>query len=264
MRTTRAMWGSAAGAVAALALVVMGAPQAAAGGSTSVLVVSPESGQSTALYMSDEEYGDLERGLGVIGDMGKGRSEEPPGLSMDDPTRQINVTWMLHDVQPWRVDRAYPVAPGKDGEEGKEGKEDRGAAVVWIHTTTDVESMTGTWHKAKDPTRLTALFKKLGVLGATADRGRHAIPPRPESTPPQESTAASGPRAGSGQAAGDRSHAAPGDDSTDWWWAIPGGAAGAAGVLLLRGPLAERRSLLASPRGRRAHENGPRQELRDV
>ncbi|WP_367044429.1 hypothetical protein [Streptomyces sp. Je 1-332] len=255
MRTTRAMWGSAAGAVAALAWVVMGAPQAAAGGSTSVLVVSPESGQSTALYMSDEEYGDLERGLGVIGDIGEGRSEEPPGLSMDDATRQINVTWMLHDVRPWRVDRAYPVAPGKEGKD---------SAAVWIHTTTDVESMTGTWHKAKDPARLTALFEKLGVMGAVTDKGRHAIPPSPESTPPPESSAASGPRAGTGQAASDRTHAAPGDDGTDWWWAIPGGAAGAAGVLLLRGPLAERRSLLASPRGRRAHEDGPRQELRDV
>ncbi|MGW6056361.1 hypothetical protein [Streptomyces sp. NPDC055189] len=241
-----------AGLAAALALVVMGAPRAVAGGPTSVLVVSPESGQSTALYVSDKEYGELER---CLGEVGEGRREQPPGLSMSGDSRQINVTWMVHDVMPWRVDRAYPVVSGsKDGEKAK---------TVWIHTTTDVESMTGAWHKAKDPARLTALFKKLGVMGAPSDDGNQAIAPDSDgagSTPPSAST----PTAGSEQAASGRTDGTPGDGGTDWWWAIPGAAAGAAGVLLLRGPLAERRPFLASLRGRRPHEDGPRQELRDL
>ncbi|MFD0550878.1 hypothetical protein ACFQ0X_18060 [Streptomyces rectiviolaceus] len=220
MRTARGMCGSVAGLAAALTLVVMGAPQAVAGGPTSVLVVSPESGQSTALYVSDKEYGDLERCLGDMDGIGGGRREQPPGLAMGDGSRQINVTWMAHDVQPWRVDRAYPVASGsKDGEEGKDGTD---TAAVWVHTTTDVESMRGTWHKAKDPARLTALFKKLGVMGAPTDKGDHAIAPGADSAPPPTSASETAPE----QAASGRTAGPPGDGGTDWWWAIPGAAAG--------------------------------------
>ncbi|MFC8130096.1 hypothetical protein [Streptomyces sp. NPDC057302] len=257
-RTARGLRGSAAGLAAALALVVIGAPEAVAGGPTSVLVVSPESGQSTALYVSDKEYGELERCLGAIGDLGsggEGRREQPPGLSMGDGSRQINVTWMVHDVEPWRVDRAYPVASGS-----KSGKDGKDAKAVWIHTTTDVESMTGTWHKAKDPARLTALFKKLGVMGAPADGGNQAIPPGADSAPPPTSASKAGPEG----AAGARADGTPGDGGTDWWWAMAGAGAGAAGALLLRGPFTRRRALLSSLRGRRPHEDGPRQELRDV
>lgn len=264
-RTAKGMCGSVAGLAAALALVVMGAPEAMAGGPTSVLVVSPESGQSTALYVSDKAYGELERGLGDIGDVGGkggGRRERPPGLDMGDGSRQINVTWMVHDVRPWRVDRAYPVASGsKDGKDGKTGKD---AAAVWIHTTTDVESMTGAWHKAKDPARLTALFKKLGVMGAPTGKGNQGIAPEADSAPPPTSASTSDSDSEAEQAASGRTDGVPGDGGAGWWWAIPGAAAGAVGALLLRGPLVERRRVLASLRGRRPHEDGPRQELRDV
>ncbi|MGW6025924.1 hypothetical protein [Streptomyces sp. NPDC055099] len=269
MRTARAVCGSVAGVAASLALVVAGAPQAVAGGSTSVLVVAPASGESAALYISDREYEELEAGLGYLGaDMGKGQREQPPGLAMGDGSRQINVTWMVHDVQPWRVDRAYPVAAGakddgdgKDTKDGRGGRGGKGADVVWIHTTTDVGSMKGVWHKAKDPARLTALFDKLGVLGPPTDRGNRAIGPGSDSTPPPTSASETG--AGQAAASGG-TDVTPGDGGTDWWWAIPGAAAGAAGALLLRGPLAGRRPLLASLRGRRPHEGGPRQELRDL
>lgn len=263
VRTARGMCGSVAGVAATLALVV-GAPQAVAGGSTSVLMVSPESGQSASLYISDKEYDELEAGLGYLGGgVGKGQHEQPPGLVMGDGTRQINVTWMLHDVRPWRVDRAYPMATDsedtRDGKGGKGGKGGKDVDTVWIHTTTDVASMKGVWHKAKEPARLTALFKKLGVLGPPTDKGSHAIPPEADSTRPPTSASETG---AAQAAASGGADVAPGDDGTDWWWAIPGAAAGAAGVLLLRGPLAGRRPLLASLRGRRAQEDGPRQELR--
>lgn len=252
------MCGSVAGLAAGLALVVMGAPEAMAGGPTSVLVVSPESGQSTALYVSDKEYGELER---CLGDIGEGSRQRPPGLDMGDGSRQINVTWMVHDVRPWRVDRAYPVASGsKDGVDDVDGKDGKDTAAVWIHTTTDVESMTGAWHKARDPARLTALFKKLGVMGAPTDKGNQAISPGVDSAPPPASASNAKPE----QAASARTDGAPGDGGAGWWWAIPGAAAGAVGALLLRGPLVERRSFLAPVRGRRPHEDGPRQELRDV
>lgn len=270
-RTARGMCGSMAGLTAALALVVMGAPEAMAGGPTSVLVVSPESGRSTALYVSDKAYGELQRSLGNIADIAdieEGRRERPPGLNMGDGSRQINVTWMVHDVRPWRVDRAYPVASGS--EVGKGGKDGKDTAAVWIHTTTDVESMTGTWHKAKDPARLTALFKKLGVMGAPTDKGNQAIAPGADPAPPPKSALDTDSDSGSeakpeqAAAASGRTDGAPGDGGAGWWWAIPGAAVGAVGALLLRGPLVERRRVLASLRGRRPHEDGPRQELRDV
>ncbi|MGW0904070.1 hypothetical protein [Streptomyces sp. NPDC002853] len=263
MRTARAVCGSVAGFAATLALVVAGAPQAVAGGSTSVLVVAPESGQSTALYRTAKEYAALEESLGYLGaDMGKGQREQPPGLAMSDGRRQVTVTWMAHDVQPWRVDRAYPMATGsRNNADGNDSNDSKGADVVWIHTATDVASMKGVWHKAKDPARLTALFKKLGVLGPPSDKGGHAISPGADSSPPP--TPASGAEAGR-TAAGGGADVTPGDGGTDWWWAIPGAAAGAAGALLLRGPLAGRRPLLASLRGRRPHEGEPRQELRDL
>ncbi|MGW7067764.1 hypothetical protein ACWGII_18020 [Streptomyces sp. NPDC054855] len=264
MPTARAVCGSVAGCAAALALAVAGAPQAVAGGSTSVLVVAPESGQSTALHWSAGEYAELESALGHLGsdsgtDLGKGRRAQPPGLAMGDGRRQVTVTWMVHDVRPWRVDRAYPVASetgdGKGGGDGEGGKGGTNTDVLWIHTTTDVASMKGVWHKAKDPLRLTALFEKLGVLGPAKAEGGHAAPPEADSAPPS----ASGSEAASGRGDG-----APGDGGTGWWWAIPGAAAGAVGALLLREPFAGRRPLLASLRGRRPHEDGPRQELRGL
>lgn len=253
LRTARGLCGSVAGLAAALVLVLAGAPSAVAGGPTSVLVVSPESGHSAALHVSDKQYGELRR---CLGEPGEGSREQPPGLAMSEGSRQINVTWMVHDVLPWRVDRAYPVAPGSKAG-GKAG-------AVWIHTTTDVTSMAGTWHRAKDPARLTALFEKLGVMGAPSDDGSRAVAPGAggagpdvaDPAPPSAST----PGAGSGQAATGRADGTRGDGGTDWWWAIPGAAAGAAGALLLR----ERRSLPAALRGRRPHEDGPRQELRDL
>lgn len=256
------MRGSVAGFAVALALLVAVAPRAVASGPTSVLVVSPESEQTASLYVSDAEYGELERCLGTLddldslgekGDRGEGRGERPPGLVLSDASRQINVTWMVHDVRPWRVDRAYPASSG----------------AVWIHTTTDVGSMKGTWHKAEDPARLTALFKRLRVMGAPADKGKGrgrgdgsgARPPGADS--PLPSAAAAG-RDGNGQAASGRTGDSPGAGGTDWWWAVPGAAAGAAGALLLRAALAGRRPLLASLRERRPHEDGPRRELRDL
>ncbi|MGW7085657.1 hypothetical protein ACWGH2_19495 [Streptomyces sp. NPDC054871] len=229
-----------AGVAAALALVVLGAPQAVAGGSTSVLVVSPISGESAALTIEDGDYRRLEQGLGELR-AERGSRERPPGLDIGQGSRQLNVTWMVHDVKPWRVDRVYPVTPdaGKD------------TADVWVHTSTELDSMKGYWHKAKDPARLTKLFDKLGVMGPEEDGGRQGMAPAPAS----------------GRTDGASGDGTSGDGGTDWWWAIPGAAAGAAGALLLRGPLAERRALLpplASLRGRRPHEDGPRQELRDV
>ncbi|MFI1480761.1 hypothetical protein [Streptomyces sp. NPDC020747] len=246
-------WAMVWGWVMALGLVVMCAPTAAAGGPTSVLVVSPESGQSAAIYNSKEEYGELER---LLGSPGSGTREEPPGLGVGSG-RQINVTWMIHDVSPWRVDRVYPETPRtKD---------------VWIHTAANVpESMNGYWHRAEQPAAVRALLKKLGVLGESSSKSAGAIYPAPWETkagaaagpapaPESESESESAERSGTATATA----VAAADDDTDWWWAIPGVATGAVLALGLR-PFVGRFPGVRQLGRRRERETGPRQELRDV
>lgn len=83
-------------------LVLM--PPADAGGPTSVLISDPAAGQATGLYYSDAAYEQLERILAdaetLVG--------EPSGLG---PTSVI-LTWLIHDVQPWRTQQLYPDADG--------------------------------------------------------------------------------------------------------------------------------------------------------
>lgn len=215
---------------AALALALWGAPAASAGGPTSVLVVSPESGETASLYCSDEEYGELER---LLGPRGAGIRTKPPEANLL-AARQINVTWMAHDVSPWRLDQVFPLA---DGDE------------VWIHSAENLPEVNGRWHRTKNPAQLRALLKDLGVMGKVSGKG-HAIFPRPAQEP--------GSDAGAVEAEASAVASSAADDGTDWWWALPGLAAGVVLTLVLR-PFALRR-----PWDRLRGEPGPRQELRDV
>ncbi|WP_190139408.1 hypothetical protein [Streptomyces longispororuber] len=175
----------------------LSAPLASAGGSTSVLLTSPESLETASLYYADKEY---DRLATLLGDGGTGARKHPGGLA-GAGGRQITVTWMVHDVHPWRVDRVYP-----------QGWSSKGP--VWVHTTTDMDSMKGTWHRADRPAAVRALLRSLHVLGEKAPEGRAGIPPsRPY---PARAEAAAAP-------------AAPSRDSTDtgWAWMLPSMAAGA-------------------------------------
>ncbi|WOX12013.1 hypothetical protein [Streptomyces sp. N50] len=224
-----------------LALMVWGASDAAAGGPTSVLVTSPESGQAEALYYSDEQYGKLQQ---LLGPEGKGTRDKPPEADLAH-ARQINVTWLAHDISPWRIDRVFPV-------------ESRPQA-VWIHTAADPSENTnlnGYWHRAGQPAQLRALLKKLGVTGKGTGDGYSGIFPAPWQSTESTTTA---PDTGTGTTAV-RVTAQEKSRGTDWWWAIPGAAAGAVLALVLR-PFAAR---LPLDRWRKGREPGPRQELRDV
>ncbi|MEU3303212.1 hypothetical protein ABZ729_25885 [Streptomyces sp. NPDC006678] len=214
------------------------APGAVAGGPTSVLIVSPESGEATALYASAPEYGQLSSLLRAGSTGGKDR---PPGLDSVTGVRQINVTWMAHDISPWRLDRVYP-------------SDD--ARTVWVHSAAGLpESYDGVWHKAAKPAELTRLLTSLGVMGEkSTELGGPGMPPHSSwqdggtATPPPAASA------GSTESTG----------STDWWWAIPGLAVGLALGLALR-PLAARLVAhpLSGPRGRERDE-GPRRQLLDL
>ncbi|MDH6549197.1 hypothetical protein M2161_005895 [Streptomyces sp. SAI-133] len=221
---------------AALTLTVWAASAASAGGPTSVLVVSPESGETASLYHSDEEYGELQR---LLGSPGTGTRTKPPEANLL-AARQINVTWMAHDVSPWRIDQVFPLA---DTDE------------VWIHTAEHVpESVNGHWHRANESHQLRSLLDDLGVMGAISGEG-HAIFPAPEQAADGSAEAAP---TGTAKTSASAAPRATEYDGTGWWWSLPGLAAGAVLALTLR-PLALRRRW---ERPRR--EPGPRQELRDV
>ncbi|MCX4818870.1 hypothetical protein OG883_02915 [Streptomyces sp. NBC_01142] len=237
-----------------LALTWLLAPSAMAGGPTSVLLTSPASSETASLYYSDEDYAELSNLLVTSPEREQG--QRPPGLHMEVGTRQINVTWLVHDVQPWRLDQVYL---------------SKRPEVVWIHTSTDMETQQGTWHKAGHPKDLFLLVKKLGLLGRTSSEGGGAQPPPAweqgedqsqnpgEAGAPEEQSAA--PPATDPAAA--TATATATDGSTDWWWAIPGLAAGAVLALVLR-PLASRLPRPPFGRGGGTPETGPRQQLLDT
>ncbi|MFI6930101.1 hypothetical protein [Streptomyces sp. NPDC050287] len=227
-----------------LALMMWGASGAAAGGPTSVLVTSPASGEATARYYSDKEYGELER---LLGPANSGTPDKPPEAGLTR-ARQINVTWLAHDISPWRLDRIFPVDP-VDPVDGS------GPPTVWIHTAAGMpDSTNGYWHRAEHASQLRALLTDLGVMGEISGEGYQGIFPAPwqsetpaETTPPEETTTTTL-----------QVGVAEGADNTDWWWALPGAAAGAVLALALR-PLA-----LRLPWDRLRRERRPRQELRDL
>ncbi|MEV0092057.1 hypothetical protein [Streptomyces sp. NPDC050738] len=220
------------------------APGASAGGPTSVLIVSPESARTTSFYYTDKDYETLTELLAAPGS--GGQSTRPPSLGEAMAARQINVTWMIHDISPWRLDQVY--ARPESG-------------TVWIRSSTDAPDFaSGTWHRAAQAHELKALLKKLGMMEPPSDRGAGPVPPPDQTsgattvvpTEPEQQPTPAAAAAGSASGTGSVSRAG---DSTDWWWAIPGLVVGAGLALGLR-PMSVR--LLSRPRG------GPRQELRDV
>lgn len=77
----------------------------AKGGPTSVLITDPGSGRATALYYTSPDYGELERLIESDFNLGT------KFTSIRD-AETYNLTWMIHDVQPWRTDS---VMVDKDG-----------------------------------------------------------------------------------------------------------------------------------------------------
>ncbi len=129
---------------------------ASAGGPTSALLSVPGEGRTASLYHSDDAYQQLARlvdvgGSGTVDESGRGH-ETGPG---------VTVTWLVHDVEPWRVDRIYL---GGDGG-------------PWIATQ---ELLTGTgslwdapviWHQPAGGEELALLLDGLGVGRAGAASG---------------------------------------------------------------------------------------------
>lgn len=188
-------------AALAAALLSASAP-ASAGGPTSVLLVSPSTGRTEALHATNEAYTTLMSQLVVEPVPAAGPGFEP-GIGGD----QVVVTWMVHDVQPWRVDR---ITFDDDGRP------------EWINTVQTMGAQLqfddqGVWHRPTDAGVLHDLLVDLGLVGRTGLRAAD------ESAEAESADAAAAAPAAT----------PPGDDGVGAsLWALPAVAAGGvAGVL---------------------------------
>ena len=156
--------------VAALAVLWPTAP-AAAGGPTSVLVSVPGEGRVAALYYTQPAYDDLARAVGITG----ARPEAAPRNHGSGTS--VTITWLVHDVAPWRIDQVYL----------------QGDGTTWISTQEgfgagELTAAEPVWHRGG--TRLSALLDRLLPEGRGQTGATGAQPPAPLPLPFAEATAA--------------------------------------------------------------------------
>ena len=141
-------------AVVAALLPVVAAGPAAAGGPTSVLMSSPALGRTSSLYTADDGYQALADYVDAFG-AGTGRTGEPTAHAIGN---EVTLTWLIHDVSVWRVDRVYPDAMGGP----------------WIATQellgggSDIWSAPVRWHRSDQPKALMALLAAHGLTDGSA------------------------------------------------------------------------------------------------
>ena len=220
---------------AATAALALSTGYAAAGGPTSVLIVNPVTGETGALYVTDRNYQVLQDSLAPAPGISV---ERPPQLSAGHGTPAINITWLIHDVSVWRVDRVR-----------------LDLKYVWVQTDMLAEGTTpfdgsGEWHVAADADAVLGVLDDLGVLSDTG--------------PTDVSKAAAGSLGGTGQTGVNASAAAAADQPVTstpapslpgWQW-IAGAAAGGIALGAIGRPTVA--AIL------RRRESGPRQQLVDV
>lgn len=218
MRTARtALSAAVAAGFAALAVALAG--PAAAGGPTSVLMSVPGEGRTASLYYSDPEYSELSRLLGVEGEGGTVAGDDRDHMS----ERSVTVTWLIHDVQPWRVDRIYLGGSGGPWVQTQVGYE----GSIWDAPTS--------WSRPAEPRALLLLLERLGLEpGGTPVDGALE---QPVATPAPQPLGAR--RASTTTGAQPSSTAPAGERGTPWLAGLLGfgaglGTAAAAAVLLVR------------------------------
>ena len=128
---------------------VLSVPSALAGGPTSVLLANYETGRSAAALNGSPEYAELQS---ILGDENPPKSSTPPGAVRNSGVG-IRLVWLIHDVNPWRIDNVHVVDAG-----------------VWVETYLDPsggDPYAGSpiWHQPARGADLATSLTALGVLG---------------------------------------------------------------------------------------------------
>ena len=174
-----------------------------AGGPTSVLVTQPGA-DAAALYYDDAAY-DALAGL-LPAEETRGKSLPPGGGGTD-----YNLTWMIHDVVPWRFDRVH-VAP--DG-------------TAWVSTTFEAGGAEA-WQPVDAGQDLAGLLEKILTQSAAPE----VVSLAPEVAPASPAPTTSSEEQGSSWFS-----------LTGWRWVLPGALIG-----LLVGVVTARRRVEHEPR----------------
>lgn len=211
-------------------LVLAGTGPASAGGPTSVMLVQPDTGRSAALHTTQPTYqvlSDLVQTTAALTDRDAGPDAHTSGTA-------VRITWLIHDVQVWRVDEVFIDASGGP----------------WIATREnwDGNPLEGdrVWHRSAAPGRLLQLLADLKVLDPKAPLvDYHPSVPAPQ--PEAEAAAAAASAEVAASADNDRLAL------SGWRWVLPG---------LLAGALLTYLAIRLSPAWQR-RSTGPRWELVD-
>ncbi|HZB66687.1 MAG TPA: hypothetical protein VE503_04630 [Ornithinibacter sp.] len=129
---------------------VLSVPSAVAGGPTSVLLVNYDTGRSAAALNGSSAYTELQS---ILGDENRpAKSVTPPGV-VEQSDSGVRLVWLIHDVNPWRIDNVHVV--GSD---------------VWVETYvdtsgTDPYAQSPIWHQPARAADLVTSLTALGVLG---------------------------------------------------------------------------------------------------
>jgi hypothetical protein len=133
---------------------------ASAGGPTSVLVSVPGEGRVAALYHTDVAYQALEELSGPVDAEGGAADAHRPRPGTGDV---VTLTWLIHDVQVWRMDQVHL---GGSGGPWVETRQVLDGGSVWDEPAT--------WHRA-DP-------QLPGLVDEVLEHGRAAALAQPPPT----------------------------------------------------------------------------------
>lgn len=176
----------AAAVCAAVSAVALAMP-ASAGGPTSVTLTAPGDSRPASLSYTESDY-DL---LGELVGINETIPEDAGGTHPSGSA--ITATWLIHDVDPWRIDRIYLDAEGGPWI----------ATQVMDHETGEISGSPVVWHQPQRGMELAFLLERLLPAASVPE-------PAPIETP--EPAAAP---------------AEPADRVSGAWWGLGGLVAGA-------------------------------------
>jgi hypothetical protein len=185
-----------------LSLLAAGfAGSAAAGGPTSVLLVVPGEGRTASLYTGQPDYERLAMLVGAFSsttglpDPPEGAGEGGPAGTIDSSGPGVTLTWLVHDVGVWRVDRIYLDAKGGPwiSTQGNPNNGDVSSAPVsWRNVAADGKELSELLNRLGVGTKVTDPATDSGTTGATDTVSRAQPPAAADTTPVKPATGSEG------------------------------------------------------------------------